>query len=69
MLIGSPSAHATVEPLADLDRLGDEIAALSAHLDAQQPDRMRKLGQTDCTPKPFEWEELIGRIEELTTDG
>ena len=34
MLIGSPSAHPTVEPLADLDRLGDEIAALAAHLTA-----------------------------------
>ena len=26
--------HATAEPIADLDRLGDEIAELSAHLDA-----------------------------------
>jgi hypothetical protein len=34
MLIASPSAHTIVEPLADLDRLGDEIATLAAHLTA-----------------------------------
>ena len=26
---------------------------------------MRSLGATDCVPKPFEWDDLIGRIEEL----
>jgi DNA-binding response OmpR family regulator len=26
---------------------------------------MRSLGATDCIPKPFEWEDLIGKIEEL----
>jgi hypothetical protein len=26
---------------------------------------MRSLGASDCIPKPFEWEELIGKIEEL----
>ena len=25
---------------------------------------MRSLGATDCIPKPFEWEDLIGKIEE-----
>jgi 5-methylcytosine-specific restriction endonuclease McrA len=34
MPIGSQPAHAPKHPLADLDRLGDEIADLSAHLDA-----------------------------------
>jgi DNA-binding response OmpR family regulator len=43
------------------------ILMISAHLDAQEPDRMRSLGATDCIPKPFEWEDLIGRIEELTS--
>jgi DNA-binding response OmpR family regulator len=38
---------------------------ISAHLDAQEPDRMRSLGASDCIPKPFEWEDLIGKIEEL----
>jgi len=33
-MISSPDVHATHELVADLDRLGDEIAELSAHLDA-----------------------------------
>ena len=54
-----------------LEELRDEgstipVLMISAHLDAQEPDRMRSLGATDCIPKPFEWEDLIGRIEELT---
>jgi CheY-like chemotaxis protein len=42
------------------------IVMISAHLDAQAPERMRALGATDCIPKPFEWEHLIAKIEELT---
>ncbi len=34
MKIHSPEILATIEPLAETDRLGDEIAELSAHLDA-----------------------------------
>ncbi len=45
------------------------IVMISAHLDAQEPERMRKLGATDIVPKPFEWEDLIGKIEELADDG
>jgi len=41
------------------------IVMISAHLDAQEPERMRSLGATDIVPKPFEWEDLIGKIEEL----
>jgi DNA-binding response OmpR family regulator len=44
------------------------IVMISAHLDAQEPDRMRSLGATDCIPKPFEWEDLIAKIEELTAE-
>jgi CheY-like chemotaxis protein len=44
------------------------IVMISAHLDAQEPDRMRSLGATDIIPKPFEWEDLIEKIEELTAD-
>jgi DNA-binding response OmpR family regulator len=43
------------------------VLIISAHLDTEQPERMRKLGATDCIPKPFEWEDLIGRIEELAS--
>jgi CheY-like chemotaxis protein len=41
------------------------IVMISAHLDAQEPERMRNLGATDIVPKPFEWDDLIGKIEEL----
>lgn len=55
------------EVLEQLRESGSTIPVLmiSAHLDAEEPDRMRSLGATDCIPKPFEWEELIGKIEEL----
>jgi DNA-binding response OmpR family regulator len=55
------------EVLEELRDEGSKIPVLmiSAHLDAQEPDRMRSLGAADCIPKPFEWEDLIGKIEEL----
>jgi two-component system, OmpR family, response regulator MprA len=55
------------EVLEELRQSGSKIPVLmiSAHLDAQEPDRMRSLGASDCIPKPFEWEDLIGKIEEL----
>jgi DNA-binding response OmpR family regulator len=55
------------EVLEDLRTEGSTIPVLmiSAHLDAQEPDRMRSLGASDCIPKPFEWEDLIAKIEEL----
>jgi two-component system response regulator MprA len=58
------------EVLEQLRDSGSTIPVLmiSAHLDAQEPDRMRSLGATDCIPKPFEWEELIGKIEELAAN-
>jgi len=34
MEIGALHTDATAEPVAEMDRLGDEIAELSAHLDA-----------------------------------
>ena len=56
------------EVLEEIRSKGSEIpiVMISAHLDAQEPERMRKLGATDIVPKPFEWEDLIGKIEELT---
>jgi CheY-like chemotaxis protein len=58
------------EVLEEIRGAGSEIpiVMISAHLDAQEPDRMRSLGATDIIPKPFEWEDLIGKIEELTSD-
>jgi two-component system response regulator MprA len=59
------------EVLEELRGKGSEvpIVMISAHLDAQEPERMRNLGATDIIPKPFEWEDLIGKIEELAADG
>jgi CheY-like chemotaxis protein len=58
------------EVLEEIRGEGSEIPVvmISAHLDAQEPDRMRSLGATDIIPKPFEWEDLIEKIEELTAD-
>jgi two-component system response regulator MprA len=41
------------------------ILMISAHLDANEPERMKAIGANGCVPKPFEWDDLIGRIEEL----
>jgi two-component system, OmpR family, response regulator MprA len=56
-----------LEVLEELRNAGSKIPVLmiSAHLDTQEPTRMRKLGATDVIPKPFEWEDLISKIEEL----
>jgi two-component system, OmpR family, response regulator MprA len=57
------------EVLEEIRGEGSKIPVLmiSAHLDAQEPERMRKLGANDIVPKPFEWEVLIGKIEELVS--
>lgn len=56
-----------LDALRELRADGHEMPVLmiSAHLDAQEPERMKSLGASGCVPKPFEWEELIGRIEAL----
>ena len=56
-----------IDALQKLRESGCEIPVLiiSAHLDAQQPERMEKVGANGVIPKPFEWDDLIARIEEL----
>ncbi len=56
-----------VEALQELRAEGNEtpVLIISAHLDTEEPDRMLALGANACVPKPFEWDELISRIEEL----
>jgi len=56
-----------VEALRRLREQGCEIpiVMISAHLDAQEPERMKALGADETVPKPFDWDDLIGRIEEL----
>ncbi len=41
------------------------VVMISAHLDAQEPERMTALGANGTVPKPFDWDELIGQIERL----
>ena len=55
------------DALKQLRESGCEIPVLiiSAHLDAQQPEPMEALGANGVIPKPFEWDDLIERIEEL----
>jgi DNA-binding response OmpR family regulator len=57
-----------VDALRDLRAAGSRIPVLiiSAHLDAQEPERMLALGADGCVAKPFEWDELLTRIEDLT---
>ncbi len=47
------------------DGYDQPVLMISAHLDAQEPERMKAIGADGCVPKPFEWDELIARIEEL----
>ena len=56
-----------IEALQKLRASGSKIPVLiiSAHLDAQEPERMIEAGANGCVPKPFEWDELIARIEEF----
>ena len=56
-----------IDALKRLRADGHEMPVLiiSAHLDAQEPERMLAIGANGSVPKPFEWDHLIGRIEEL----
>jgi len=47
-MISSPEVHATHELVADLDRLGDEIAELSAHLDAATAQLLDLISEFDA---------------------
>ena len=60
-----------VEVLQKLRESGSKVPILmiSAHLDANEPERMKSIGANGCVPKPFEWDDLIARIEELVRGG
>src|SRR2546430_17104495 len=47
-MISSPEVHATQGLVADLDRLGDEIAELSAHLDAATAQLLELIREFDA---------------------
>lgn len=56
-----------IEALKEMrsDGVKTPVLIISAHLDAQQPERMAEVGADGVMPKPFEWEQLLERIEEL----
>ena len=56
-----------LDALKDLREAGHDMPVLmiSAHLDADQPERMQAIGASGYVPKPFEWDYLISRIEDL----
>jgi DNA-binding response OmpR family regulator len=56
-----------VDALRQLRAEGYEVPVviISAHLDGQEPERMMRIGANACVPKPFDWAELIERIEEF----
>jgi two-component system response regulator MprA len=43
------------------------VLIISAHLSANEPEEMKRLGADGCVQKPFDWNELVGQIEALTT--
>lgn len=56
-----------IDALQKIRAAGCKIPVLmvSAHLDASEPERMHEIGANGCVPKPFDWNELLERIEEL----
>lgn len=56
-----------IEALQELRAGGNRtpVLIISAHLDAEEPQRMAALGADGSVPKPFDWDDLIARIEEL----
>lgn len=56
------------EALRQLRAGGDHtpVLIISAHLSADEPEEMTRLGADGCVRKPFDWDELVGQIEALT---
>ncbi len=56
-----------IDALREIRASGVKTPALiiSAHLDAQEPELLEEIGADGCVPKPFEWENLLERIDEL----
>jgi DNA-binding response OmpR family regulator len=58
-----------IDALKDMRDAGVKtpVLIISAHLDAQQPERMAEIGANGVVPKPFEWDHLLERIEDLAS--
>jgi two-component system response regulator MprA len=57
------------EALQVMRSRGDDtpVLIISAHLSGDEPDEMARLGADGCVSKPFDWNELVGQIESLTS--
>lgn len=60
-----------IDALREIRASGDKTPVLivSAHRYGEDPEEALRLGADGCVPKPFDWDELVARIEELTTTG
>jgi DNA-binding response OmpR family regulator len=60
-----------VDALREIRASGNDtpILIISAHLYAESPEEMIRLGADGCVPKPFEWEDLVAQIEEHVGPG
>jgi two-component system, OmpR family, response regulator MprA len=57
-----------IDALREIRASGDKtpILIVSAYRYGEEPEEALRLGADGCIPKPFEWDDLVGRIEELT---
>ncbi|MGZ5374861.1 MAG: response regulator transcription factor [Solirubrobacterales bacterium] len=58
-----------IEALRELRASGDRTPVLivSASSFADEPEQALQAGADGCVPKPFDWDELLGKIEALTS--
>lgn len=57
-----------IDALRELRASGDStpVLLISAYRYGEEPEEAMKLGADDCVGKPFDWDGLIAKIEELT---
>ncbi len=58
-----------IEALRELRASGDStpVLLISAYRYGEEPEEAMKLGADGCVGKPFDWDSLIGQIEELAS--
>ena len=58
-----------IDALRKMRSSGDNTPVLivSAYRYGEEPEEALRLGADGCVPKPFDWDELVQRIEELAS--